>query len=276
MSNRFTRDFRLTIGLGTSKVIIVPPFNVSFSATESSLNKALNKLNVTIPGLQESTRQKLIKYELDREKYFPIQLEIGYQGKLYRAFKGSVRTGELSRSGATFSNALECFDGHPDFTTAFTSKTVKGTTQAVDAILGDMPNTQKGAVTTLQETSRPKVLIGASSHLLATIAEGKEFYIKDEKIFILGEDDVLSSIAPLVSAATGLKGTPQQDHIDTTFQTVLNPTLKIGHLCKLESVTNPAVNGVYRIYQIATEGSYKGTWGQTVTCRKANKTKVIR
>ena len=120
------------------------------------------------------------------------------------------------------------------------------------------------------------MLIGSSSHLLATIAEGKEFYIKDERIFILSENDVSSLIAPLVNAATGLKGTPQQDHIDTTFQTVLNPTLKIGNLCKLESVTNPAVNGVYRIYQITTDGAYKGTWGQTVSCRKAVDTKVVR
>jgi hypothetical protein len=276
MSDRFTRDFRLTIGLGTSQVIIVPPFNVSFSATESSLNKALNKLNVSIPGLQESTRLKLIKYELDKSKYFPIQLEIGYQGKIYRVFKGSVRTGELSRSGSIFVNTLECYDGHPDFTEAFTSKTVKGTNQAIDAILGDMPNTQKGAITTLKETSRPKVLIGSSSNLLAEISEGNEFYIKDEKIFILGSDEVLSALAPLVNSSTGLKNTPQQDHIDTTFSTVLNPSLKIGNLCQIESVTNPAVNGTYRIYQIVTDGSYKGAWGQTVTCRKAINPKVIR
>lgn len=276
MSDRFTRDFKLTIGIGTSQVVVVPPFNISFSAVESSLNKALNKLNITIPGLKESTRLKLIKYELDKSKYFPIELQIGYQGKLYRAFKGSIRTGEMVRNGSTFANELECYDGHPDYTEAFTSKTVKGSQQAIDAILSDMPNTGKGAITTLQETSRPKVLIGSSSHLLSVMSESKEFYIKDENIFILGENDVLSSIAPLVNAATGLIGTPQQDHIDTTFTTVLNPTLKICHLCKIESVTNPAVNGVYRIYQITTDGSYKGTWRQTVTCRKAIKTKVIR
>ena len=276
MLSRFTRDFELTIGLGASQVIIVPPFNFSFSATESSLNKSLNKLNVTIPGLRESTRQKLIKYELDKDKYFPIQLKVGYKGKMYRAFKGSVRVGELARSGADFTNSLECYDGHPDFTQAFTSTVVKGTGQAIDAILADMPNTGKGAVTALSETTRPKVLIGSSSHLLATIAEGKEFFIKDERLYILGENDVSSLIAPLVSAQTGLKGTPQQDHIDTTFQTMLNPTLKIGNLCKLESITNPAASGVYRIYQIITDGTYKGNWGQTVTCRKAINTTVVK
>lgn len=276
MSNRFTRDYELTIGLGASLVTIRPPFSIGFSANENIFNRALNKMNISIKGLQESTRQKLIKYELDKNKYFPIQLKLGYQGKLYRVFKGSVRIGELTREGATFVNNLECYDGHPDFTQAFTSKTVKGRALSIDAILEDMPNTGKGVVTTLTETLRPKVLVGSSSDLLASIAEGKEFYIKDEKIFMLNSDEVISSLAALVSAKTGLKGVPNQDHIDTTFNTVLNPSLKVGGLCSIESVTNPAVNGVYKIYQITTSGEYKGSWGQVVTCRKAGAYKVIR
>lgn len=276
MSNRFTRDFILKIGLGSSMVEIRPPLNISFSATENIFNKALNKLNLKIPGLQKSTREKLIKYELDRNKYFPVSLEIGYEGKLYRAFKGSVRTGELSREGAMFTNSLECYDGHPDFTQAFTSRTVSGRSLSIDAILEDMPNTNKGAVTTLNDTLRPKVLVGSSSELLSKIAQGKEFYIKDEKIFMLNTEEVVSAVAPLISAKTGLKGVPQQDHIDTVFTTVLNPTLKIGGLCVIESVNNPGVNGTYKIYQITTSGAYKGTWEQTVTCRKANAYKVIR
>jgi len=276
MSDRFTRDYRLTIGLGANQVEIRPPFNISFSSTENIFNKSLNKLNVTIPGLKQATREKLIKYELDKQKYFPIQLEIGYQNRLYRAFKGSVRTGELSRQGATFVNTLECYDGHPDFTQAFTNKVVSGRSLAIDAILEDMPNTEKGVVTTLSDTLRPKVLVGPSSELLSKIAQGKEFYIKDEKIFITNDDEVVSSIAPLVTAKTGLKGTPQQDHIDTVFTTVLNPTLKIGGLCELESVTNPDVNGTYKIHQITTTGAYKGAWEQVVTCRPANEFKVVR
>lgn len=276
MSSRFTRDYRLTIGLDSSQVVIRPRFNISFSSTENIFNKALNKLNVKIPGLQESTRLQLIKYELDKDTYLPIQLEVGYEGKLYRAFKGSVRTGELTREGAIFVINLECYDGHPDFTQAFTSKTVKGRELAIDAILEDMPNTDKGIVTTLANTLRPKVLIGPSSELLSRIAEGKEFYIKDEKIYITNSDEVVSAVAPVVSAKTGLKGVPQQDHIDTVFTTVLNPTLKIGGLCYLESVTNPSVNGNYKIHQITTNGEYKGVWEQVVTCRKANSYKVVR
>lgn len=276
MSDRFTRDYILTIGIGAQKVVIRPPFNLSFSATENVDNRALNKLQAKIPGLKESTRLKLIKYELDKSIYLPIELIAGYEGNIHRVFKGSVQTGTLSREGATFSSTLDCQDGHPDFNESYTSRTVKGRSLSIDAIIEDMPNTQKGAVTELTATTRPKVLVGASSDLLSQIAEGRQMYIKDEKVYILNDNEVPSMIAPIVSAKTGLKGTPVQDHIETTFTTMLNPALKIGHLCELISVTNPAVNGLYKIWQITTNGSYKGVWEQTITCRKQNNYVVVR
>lgn len=276
MSNRFTRDYILTIGIGSQKVEIRPPFNISFSAIENVDNRALNKLQVKIPGLKESTRLKLIKYELDKSIYLPIELFVGYEGNIHRIFKGSVQTGTLSREGAMFVNTLDCQDGHPDFNEAYTSKTVKSTDLAIDGIISDMPNTEKGTITTLQSISRPRVLVGSSSDLLSQIAGDKQLYIKDEKLFILNENEVVSRIAAVVNANTGLKSTPVQDHIETTFTTMLNPALKIGHLCELESVTNPAVNGLYKIWQISTNGSYKGVWEQTVTCRKQNDYVVVR
>ena len=274
MSNRFTHDFILTIGLGAQKVEIRPPMNISFSATENVDNRALNKLQVKIPGLKESTRLKLIKYELDKSVYLPIELIAGYQGNINRVFKGSVQTGVLSRE-TTFINTLDCQDGHPDFNESYTSQTVTSRDLAVDALLGDMPNVQKGTITKLNPTSRPKVLVGSSSEMLSVIAEGKQMYIKDEKLYILNNNEVVSAIAPIVSAQTGLMNTPVQDHIETTFTTKLNPSLRIGHLCELISVTNPAVNGLYKIWQIVTSGTYKGAWEQTVTCRAQNNYVVV-
>lgn len=275
MSSRFTRDYILTIGLGAQKVEIRPPMNISFSAIENVDNRALNKLQVKIPGLKESTRLKLIKYELDKSIYLPIELIAGYEGSIHRIFKGSVQTGALSRDGQ-LTITLDCQDGHPDFNEAYTSQTVTSRALAIDALIGDMPHVKKGIITQLKELSRPKVLVGSSSALLSEIAEGRQMYIKDEKLYLLNENEVISGIAPIVSAETGLKGIPVQDHIETTFTTMLNPSLKIGQLCELVSSKNPAVNGLYKIWQIVTNGAYKGVWEQTVTCRAQNDYKVVR
>ncbi|EPM5600623.1 hypothetical protein ACTNF7_004970, partial [Citrobacter braakii] len=61
------------------------------------------------------------------------------------------------------------------------------------------------------------------------------------------------------------------------FDTKLNPMLVIGGLCAIESVTNPALNGVYKIYQIETSGQNNGAaWYQKVVCQPAGSYFVVR
>ena len=95
----FYRDYRLTVGIGNQAVIIEPPITVSFKALETVDKKSLGKLSVSINGLKPSTRLQLLKSE-DEEKYIPVRLEVGYDGKLRQVFQGSVKSGAVKREGA--------------------------------------------------------------------------------------------------------------------------------------------------------------------------------
>lgn len=310
----FYRDYRLTVGIGNQAVIIQPPITVSFKALESVSKKSLGKLSVSINGLKPSTRLQLLKSE-DDEKYIPVRLEVGYGGKLRQVFQGSVNSGAVKREGAIHVVSLECEDGGHDYINAFTSRTVRGKEQVVDSVLQDMPNTKKGAVTKQQALIRPKVLVGSSSKILTDMLSPDEsFFIKDERVHILKENEVTSGNIPVVNARSGLLNTPQATKIsaqddggkkaktptnepdtdpagkkDTdsstlaksskgqiVFDTKLNPMLVIGGLCAVESVTNPALNGVYKIYQIETSGQNNGaSWYQKVVCQPAGSYKVV-
>lgn len=310
----FYRDYRLTVGIGNQAVIIEPPITVSFKALETVDKKSLGKLSVSINGLKSSTRLQLLKSE-DEEKYIPVRLEVGYDGKLRQVFQGSVKSGAVKREGAIHIVSLECEDGGHDYINAFTSRTVRGKDQVVDSVLQDMPNTKKGSVTKQQALIRPKVLVGSSSKILTdTLAPDESFFIKDERIHILKENEVTSGNIPVVNARSGLLNTPQATKIsaqddggkkaktptnepdtdpagkkDTdsstlaksskgqiVFDTKLNPMLVIGGLCALESVTNPALNGVYKIYQIETSGQNNGAaWHQKVVCQPAGSYSVV-
>ncbi|EAR8786028.1 hypothetical protein QC835_003990 [Salmonella enterica] len=311
----FYRDYRLTVGLGNQAVIIEPPITVSFKALETVDKKSLGKLSVSINGLKPSTRLQLLKSE-DEEKYIPVRLEIGYDGKLRQVFQGSVKSGAVKREGAIHIVSLECEDGGHDYINSFTSRTVHGKEQVVDSVLQDMPNTKKGSVTKQQALIRPKVLVGSSSKILTdTLAPDESFFIKDERVHILKENEVTSGNIPVVNARSGLLNTPQATKIsaqddggkkgktptnepdtdpagkkDTdsstlaksskgqiVFDTKLNPTLVIGGLCAVESVTNPALNGVYKIYQIETSGQNNGAaWYQKIVCQPAGNYRVVR
>lgn len=311
----FYRDYRLTVGIGNQAVIIEPPITVSFKALETVDKKSLGKLSVSINGLKPSTRLQLLKSE-DEEKYIPVRLEVGYDGKLRQVFQGSVKSGAVKREGAIHIVSLECEDGGHDYINAFTSRTVRGKDQVVDSVLQDMPNTKKGSVTKQQALIRPKVLVGSSSKILTdTLAPDESFFIKDERVHILKANEVTSGNIPVVNARSGLLNTPQATKIsaqddggkkaktptnepdsdpagkkDTdsstlapqskgqlVFDTKLNPMLRIGGLCALESVTNPALNGVYKIYQIETSGQNNGAaWHQKVVCQPAGNYSVIK
>ncbi|WP_421550677.1 hypothetical protein [Kluyvera intermedia] len=311
----FYRDYRLIAGIGNQSVIIEPPITVSFKALETVDKKSLGKLSVSINGLKPSTRLQLLKSE-DEEKYIPVRLEVGYDGKLRLMFQGSVKSGAVKREGATHIVSLECEDGGHDYINSFTSRTVRGKDQVIDSVLQDMPNTKKGSVTKQQALIRPKVLVGSSSKILTDMLSPDEsFFIKDERIHILKDNEVTSGNIPVVNARSGLLNTPQATKIsaqddggkkaktptndpDTdpagkkntdsstlaksskgqiVFDTKLNPMLVIGGLCSLESVTNPSLNGVYKIYQIETSGQYTGqSWTQKVVCQPAGNYSVVR
>ena len=310
----FYRDYRLTVGIGNLAVIIEPPITVSFKALESVSKKSLGKLSVSISGLKPSTRLQLVKSE-DDEKYIPVRLEVGYDGRLRQVFQGSVKSGAVKREGPAHVVSLECEDGGHDFINSYTSRTVRGKDQVVDSILQDMPNTKKGSVTKQQALIRPKVLVGSSSKIISdTLAPDESFFIKDERIHILKANEVTSGNIPVVNARSGLLNTPQATKIsaqddggkkaktptnepDTdpagnkgadsstlarqskgqiVFDTKLNPMLVIGGLCALESVTNPGLDGVYKIYQIETSGQNNGAaWHQKVVCQPAGNYSVV-
>lgn len=310
----FYRDYRLTVGIGNQAVIIEPPITVSFKALETVDKKSLGKLSVSINGLKPSTRLQLLKSE-DEEKYIPVRFEVGYDGKLRQVFQGSVKSGAVKREVAIHIVSLECEDGGHDYINAFTSRTVRGKDQVVDSVLQDMPNTKKGSVTKQQALIRPKVLVGSSSKILTdTLAPDESFFIKDERVHILKANEVTSGNIPVVNARSGLLNTPQATKIsaqddggkkakmptnepdtdpagkkDTdsstlaksskgqiVFDTKLNPMLVIGGLCAVESVTNPALNGVYKIYQIETSGQNNGAaWYQKVVCQPAGNYSVV-
>ncbi len=272
---RFLRDYRLTIGVGNQAVTVVPPINITFSATKST-DVALNKLILKVWNLRQASRLALVKDE-DDDEYIPLELSVGYQGRIRLLFRGSVHKGEHQREGADFINTIECLDGGNDALNSFTSATVRGKDQAIRAALGDMPNTGEGAITQNPQLVRPKVLVGNSARLITDMLDDDEtFFIDDEQLFVLRDNEVRSDLAPLVTARTGLLNTPQASKGEVTFQTIMNPTLKVAGLCKLESVTAPDLNGVYRIDQINYSGDYTGDdWTQIITAKRAQNYKVV-
>lgn len=273
---RFNRDYELAIGIGSQAVFVKPPIRVVFGVMKSSDSK-LNKMTVKIYNLKPSNRVALMKDE-DDKKYIPLSIKVGYEGKMELIFKGSVQVGESLREGAEAVSYLECLDGGNDFLYSFTSATVRSKAEAINTVLGNMPNTARGSITNQTQLIRPKVLVGNSMRIVQDMLEPDEnFFIDDEQLFILRDNEVRSGFVPLVSAKSGLMDTPSSSKGDTQFHTMMNPSLRVGGLCLLESVSAPDLNGVYKITSIAYAGDTHGNeWQQVVTGKLSPDYKVVK
>lgn len=265
MTERFLRDYSLTIGIGSQAVTIEPPFRIVFSATKSD-DSSLNKMTLKIYNLSEAKRLRLVRDE-DGDDYFPLALKIGYQGKLETVFQGSIDTAGSTRQGAEFVTSMECLDGGQDFLRGFVSATVTTKSAAFDAILGSMPNTARGKIGSATDIIRPKVLVGNSIAVTQEMLDpGQKWFIDNERLNILRPNEIVSTFAPVISAATGLLNTPEAEKKTVTLNTMMNPSVKVGGLFRLISVTAPHLNGIYKAKTITYSGDTDGNdWTQQVT-----------
>jgi hypothetical protein len=274
MTDRFLREYELTIGIGAQAVIIRPPFRIAFSADKSD-DATLNKLTLKIYNLSEAKRVRLVRDE-DGGDYFPLELKVGYQDNLETIFRGSINTAGSTREGAEFITAIECLDGGNDFLRAFVSAAVTTKAAVFDSILASMPNTARGKIGTATEIIRPKVLVGNSIAVTQEMLDpDQKWFIDDERLNILRPDEIVSSFASVISAETGLLNTPQADKTVLTLNTMMNPAVKVGGLFRLISVTAPHLNGIYKVSAITYSGDTDGNdWAQQVTGTIAQNYKV--
>lgn len=265
--NRKGRNYRLTIGIRNGEVVVEPPLRVSFDAMKS-IRGGLNKMTLQVWNLQEKNRLAIVK-DAEQQTRIPFSLSVGYQDRLELIFKGTVHTGENQRQGPDLVTTLESLDGGFDFLNSFTSTTIRSGQRAVDAALQDMPNTQRGKITQRETLTRPKVLVGNSAQIIDdAIGPGETWYIEDEQLYVIRDNETISSFIPVVSAETGLISTPERKSREVTFQTLINPSVKIGRRVQLISATAPHLDGVYRIETINYKGdNYGDEWTQVCTGR---------
>lgn len=264
MTNRFDRDYELVIGLGDEAIVIRPPIRIVFSA-DKSLRGAINTLKIEIYNMREDRRLKIVK-DAEQVKYIPLQLKVGYKGSTELIFRGSVYTAKNTPQLPEIITVIECKDGGFDFINSFTSKTIAGGSQYIPALIEDMPNTRPGKIAEVEPLVRPKVLVGNTMDLIRSgLKPGEHAFIDDEALNVVrGANQVIDSIVPTVSAATGLINTPEREKQKVTFQTMMNPEVKIARLAKLISKFAPHLNGLYRMEVINYYGDTDGdAWGQT-------------
>lgn len=274
-TSRFGREYELIIKTNTGEAIVIRnPIRIQFDAVKS-VDSGLNSCRVRIYNLSKDKRKKLVKDDTDTNTKLEFLLKAGYN-KIETLFKGFILECFSEKSGADIVTTISAMDGLVDAQGSYTSTTVKKG-DAINVILKDMPNTTRARISDRPVVNRAKVLVGNSLKLVENnLKDDETYYIDEGKLYIIKQNEVVSDIIPLVNASTGLLNTPTKKKYEVTFNTLLNPTIRIGCQVKLESIYAENLNGTYKVLTITYRGDSNGTdWSQEVICVRLNETKLL-
>ena len=260
----FGRYYEVEIEVDGQVIKILPPLNISFALDKSTAG-GLNRLTLDIYNLNDDHRLSIVK-DPEQIKPMPIKFKLGYEDDYGTQFVGSVFRAYATRRGPNLVTRIESLDGWDDLQSTDISATVDGSEQAINTVIGSLQSITKGKVTVNRKLSSPKVMVGNALKLLRdTIGPDDRIFIDNGQLYVMNKNEVLSSFIPLVSAGTGLLNSPTRQQKKISFETMINPALRMQCMFKLESTVQPHLNGQYLNIQMHYTGEYMGQdWKQSV------------
>lgn len=261
---KFGRYYEVSITVGSQTIVFKPPMNISF-ALDKSCAGGLNRLTMDIYNPSDKHRLALVK-DAEQIKPMTVEFKAGYADDFGTLFVGSVFRAQAKRVGPNLITRIESLDGWYDLANADVSVTVDNPDAAIDAILGGLTTVTRGKITSRPSLSSPKVLVGSALKVLRDcIGPDEKVFIDNGQLFIVQNDETLSSFVPLVSAKTGLMNTPIRQQKKISFETMLNPAIRMQCMFEMESVVMPHLNGQYMCQSLHYTGEYDGRdWKQSV------------
>lgn len=273
---KFDRNYVLKIAMREGLDIeIRRPFTLEFEVIRTSLISN-NIGSFRIYNLHPNNRNRIRKDAVatwDRGR--TVQFRAGYGTNLSLAFTGLIDTAFSTREGVDVITQIECFDG--GFSTLNNvlnnlSPFPAGTPMrsVIEGLAKQMPDISIGAIgrsfthTPLGEEYRLPRGNSFTGQVMRQISElvGKAAFIDNGKLYCLGDKECIDTgTPPIVSAKTGLLGTPTRQGQYVNFDMLFEPALRVGQLIRMDSTTtdNPndrfAVNGLQLVKSIRHSGT---------------------
>ena len=268
---------------------------VTFTITKSDASTP-NHAAIKVYNLADTTVNQV------RAEFTRVILKAGYEGNLGVIFDGTIKQTRVGREDGV-NSYIEIFaaDGDEAHNFAYVNTTLAaGATQANQITAATVPMEQFGVTpgytgdTGSARLPRGKPMFGMSRDYLRQSAQSTSttWSIQDGRVNVVPLTGVLPGTAVVLSPSTGLIGTPEQTEDGISIKCLINPTLRVGGLVRLDGrvilegenkdagkdgeakVQSPlAPDGVYRILTVGFDGDTRGTdWYANLVCLSADLT----
>lgn len=257
--DKYNRNYKLLVQKkdGTN-LEVARPFTVEFDIHRNSFSSA-NVCSIRVYNLNPNNRLQIRQDQYDYNDRRLIEFLAGYGDKLSLGFKGNINQAWSVREGVNFITQIECYDGGFAYVNAVTGSSYpegSSNQSIIDSFVDSLGpyGVQKGSVGTFPG----KINKGASytGNPLDHIGDlsGDGFFIDNQKINILKDDECIDGDIPLINSSSGLLGTPILESQYLTFDLLFEPSLKVGQLIELQSVSAEHFNGIHKVIWLKHKG----------------------
>lgn len=287
MSKQWLRKVSLVLGQNSGNALDLSALRIKFSTKKGDLQTP-NSADIRVYNLSDETAQRVQK------EFTRVTLQAGYEENFGVIFSGNVKQVRRGRENGT-DTFLDIFaaDGDAAYNFATVNTTLAagaGQKDVVGACAASMQQhgVSQGHAPELAGPQMPRgqVLYGMTRDHLRTSAQSTatSWSIQDGKLTMIERTGYLPGQAVVLTAKTGLVGTPEQSQDGVRARCLLNPQLRVGSRVKIDNrsilrakidMNYTAINmtpkvsndGFYRVLIAEHSGDTHGTdWHTNLTC----------
>lgn len=240
MAEQFGRKFSLIIGQDSGSSLDFSDLRVKFDIKRGD-RETPNSALVQIYNLSDNT-SKRVKNEFTR-----MVIQAGYPGNFSIVFDGQIKQVWRGRENPTdtFLNVLAA-DGDSAYCFAKVIQTLAAGSTYQDQVNLALKAMAPYGVTSGYMASLPnnplprgKPIFSLARDVLRSVARATQtvWSIQDGKVIMVPETSYAPYDIPEINSKTGMVGWPVQMINGISFQTLLNPSLKIGGLVHLNNAS---------------------------------------
>ncbi len=256
----------LSVPASSEIVEINYPLTIEFDIVRAVFSSC-PRATITVYNLGEDNRQRLFHDRYDTLYYQPIILQAGYTSEgstpLATIFKGNVQAAYSYSRKENWVTVFECFSGGFGVINGQASVNQGAPwnlNQVISTLIGQMPNVVAGVINLpVTPNARGISVKGNAWDAIQRLAGNNNAFIDNETVNVVAQDYYIPSTGniPLISADTGLLGSPRKlgNMVEVDF--VFEPRIIVKQLIELQS-TQKIYNGQYCVYGIKHRGTISG------------------
>lgn len=284
--NKLGRVYQVFIqAIDGSMITVTQPVTIEFDITRNNLT-SMNVCQIRLYNLAPERRNQLRFNGFNQGLYKTISLRAGYSTSggsttasnvastlntsLPAIFTGNISQASSVREGQDFITQIESFDGGFGFVNGDVNVSYPAGTPrqfVIEDLMSKIPNVTFGAAGIFPDVLMKKETYTGNPCQILYEMTGGAFFIDHERAYALKSSDFAPKASGpiIINADTGLLNTPMLEQSTITFEMIFEPTLDVGGLIILESLTYPEANGSYILNSVKHRGTISGAVSGNLT-----------